>query len=43
MPGEVDKLLRYIDRGGNLLWLVDAEPLRGLDRLAEKFNGIGIV
>ena len=38
MPGEVDKLLRYIERGGNLLWLVDAEPLRGLERLAEKFD-----
>jgi ABC-type uncharacterized transport system involved in gliding motility auxiliary subunit len=38
MPGEVDKLLRYIDRGGNLLWLVDAEPLRGLERLAEKLD-----
>ena len=38
MPGEVDKLLRYVDRGGNLLWLVDAEPLRGLERLAEKFD-----
>jgi ABC-type uncharacterized transport system involved in gliding motility auxiliary subunit len=38
MPGEVDKLLRYIERGGNLLWLVDAEPLRGLERLAEKLD-----
>ena len=38
MPGEVDKLLRYIDRGGNLLWLADAEPLRGLERLAEKLD-----
>ena len=38
MPGEVDKLLRYVDRGGNLLWLVDAEPLHGLERLAEKFD-----
>lgn len=38
MPGEVDKLLRYIDRGGNLLWLIDAEPLRGLERLAEKLE-----
>lgn len=37
-PGEVDKLLRYIDKGGNLLWLLDAEPLRGLDRLAEKLD-----
>lgn len=38
MPGEVDKLLRYIERGGNLLWLVDAEPLRGLERLAERLD-----
>jgi len=27
LPGEVDKLLRYVDGGGNLLWLLDAEPL----------------
>ncbi len=38
MPGEVRKLLRYIDNGGNLLWLIDAEPLRGLDPLAEKLG-----
>ena len=38
MPGEVTKLLRYIDNGGNLLWLVDAEPLRGLEPLAEKLG-----
>ena len=38
MPGEMDKLLRYVDLGGNLLWLVDAEPLRGLERLAEKLD-----
>jgi len=38
MPGEVSKLLRYIDNGGNLLWLVDAEPLRGLEPLAEKLG-----
>jgi hypothetical protein len=38
MPGEVDKLLRYVERGGNLLWLVDAEPLRGLERLAERLD-----
>jgi len=36
LPGETDKLLRYIERGGNLLWLVDAEPLRGLEPLAER-------
>ena len=38
MPGEVDKLLRYVERGGNLLWLMDAEPLHGLERLAEKLD-----
>src|SRR5574340_950770 len=38
MPGEVDKLLRHIERGGNLLWLVDSEPLHGLERLAEKLD-----
>jgi ABC-type uncharacterized transport system involved in gliding motility auxiliary subunit len=27
-----------VDRGGNLLWLVDAEPLHGLERLAEKLD-----
>ncbi len=38
MPGEVKKLLRYLDNGGNLLWLLDAEPLRGLEPLAEKLG-----
>lgn len=38
LPGEVDKLLRYVSGGGNLLWLVDAEPLHGLERLAEKLG-----
>ncbi|MBI5436302.1 MAG: GldG family protein [Nitrosomonadales bacterium] len=38
LPGEVDKLLRYIADGGNLLWLVDAEPLHGLERLAENLG-----
>lgn len=38
LPGEVDKLLRHIDNGGNLLWLIDAEPLRGLEPLAEKLG-----
>jgi len=38
LPGEVDKLLRYVERGGNLLWLLDPEPLHGLDPLAEKLG-----
>jgi ABC-type uncharacterized transport system involved in gliding motility auxiliary subunit len=35
MPGEVDKLLRFVDRGGNLLLLLDSGPLHGLEPLAE--------
>jgi ABC-type uncharacterized transport system involved in gliding motility auxiliary subunit len=38
MPGEVDKILRHVDRGGNLLWLIDPGPLHGLERLAEKLG-----
>ena len=38
MPGEVDKLLVYIKRGGNLLWLVDQESLRELLPLAEELQ-----
>ncbi len=38
--GETTKLLRYIARGGNVLWLLDAEPLRGLEPIAEE---LGIV
>jgi hypothetical protein len=37
-PGESTKLLRYLERGGNVLWLLDAEPLRGLEPVAEKLN-----
>jgi len=32
---EVNKLRRYLDAGGNLLWLIDPEPLRGLEPVAE--------
>lgn len=38
LPGEVDKLLRYVNGGGNLLWLLDAEPLRGLEPLADALD-----
>lgn len=34
-PQEVAKIERYVASGGNLLWLIDPEPLRGLDRIAE--------
>ena len=35
MAAEVDKLVRYLERGGNLLWLIDQEPLHGLEPIAE--------
>ncbi|MDD2702035.1 MAG: GldG family protein [Sideroxydans sp.] len=36
--GESAKLQRFVERGGNLLWLLDAEPLRGLEGLAEQLH-----
>lgn len=38
-PGEAERLGEYIDRGGNLLWLLDPGPLNGLELLA---NQLGI-
>ncbi len=38
LPGEVDKLMRFVERGGNILWLLDAEPMHGLEPLAEKLG-----
>ncbi|MCU0936212.1 MAG: GldG family protein [Gammaproteobacteria bacterium] len=35
LPGEVEILRGYLDRGGNLLWLADPGDLRGLEPLAE--------
>jgi ABC-type uncharacterized transport system involved in gliding motility auxiliary subunit len=36
--GTVEKVLAYVKRGGNLLWLVDQEPLHGLQPLAERLG-----
>lgn len=38
LPGETEKLLHFLDKGGNLLWLVDPEPLHGLQPLVEKLG-----
>lgn len=35
LAAEVDKIKRYLEAGGNLLWLIDPEPLRGLQPVAE--------
>lgn len=33
-PDEVDAMLRYLDRGGNLLWLAEPGPSRGMQPVA---------
>ena len=38
LKGEIDKILAYVAGGGNLLWLIDQEPLHGLYPLAEKLG-----
>jgi len=35
LKGEVDKVKRWLEGGGNLLWLIDQDPLRGLQPVAE--------
>ena len=42
LPVEVDKLLDHIKRGGNLLWLFEPGPERGLNRL-KKTLGLHIL
>jgi ABC-type uncharacterized transport system involved in gliding motility auxiliary subunit len=38
LPGEVEKLQRYIEQGGNLLWLAEPGKLQGLQPLAEQLD-----
>ncbi len=38
LAGEVDKIRRFVSQGGNLLWLIDPEPLHGLQPLAEQLG-----
>lgn len=35
LPGEADKIKRYLARGGNLLWLIEPGDLHGLRPVAE--------
>ena len=37
-PGELEHIEKYIDRGGNLLWLMDPGQMHGLDGLAGKLG-----
>ncbi len=38
LPAEISKLTRFVQSGGNVLWLVDNEPLHGLQALAEQLG-----
>ena len=38
LPGEVEKLQRYTEQGGNLLWLAEPGDLQGLQPLAEQLD-----
>lgn len=42
LPGEVNRIVRYLENGGNLLWLADYESLRGMDGVAE-FLGLDLI
>jgi len=38
LAGEVNRIQRYLEQGGNLLWLVDFDSMRGLDPVAESLG-----
>jgi ABC-type uncharacterized transport system involved in gliding motility auxiliary subunit len=38
LPGEVGKIRRWVEKGGNLLWLIDSGSLRGLQALADELG-----
>jgi ABC-type uncharacterized transport system involved in gliding motility auxiliary subunit len=38
LPGEVKEIERFLEDGGNLLWLHDPGPLHGLERIAERLG-----
>ena len=38
LPGEMDKLLSYLETGGNLLWLSEPDAPPGLEPLAERLG-----
>ncbi|MEO8156290.1 MAG: GldG family protein [Betaproteobacteria bacterium] len=38
LPGEVIKIKRWIEKGGNLLWLIDSGSLHGMQSLADELG-----
>jgi ABC-type uncharacterized transport system involved in gliding motility auxiliary subunit len=37
-PGEVEQIIRYLENGGNLLWMLDPGPMRGLEQVAKQLG-----
>lgn len=42
LPGEVSRIKRYLEKGGNLLWLADYDSLRGMEPIAE-YLGLDLI
>ena len=42
LPGEANRIKRYLEKGGNLLWLIDFDSLRGMDIVAE-YLGLDLI
>ena len=42
LPGEVNRIKRYLEKGGNLLWLVDYDSVRGMGAIAD-FLGLDLI
>ncbi len=42
LPGETNRIKRYLEQGGNMLWLVDYESLRAMEGVAE-FLGLDLI
>jgi len=38
LPGEIKLVREYLEKGGNLLWLIDPGETGGLERIAESFG-----
>jgi ABC-type uncharacterized transport system involved in gliding motility auxiliary subunit len=38
LPGEVGRIRRWVDKGGNLLWLINNDSIRGLQPLADELG-----
>ena len=38
LAGEIEQIMRFIEQGGNLLWLVDPDELQGLNVLATSLS-----